>query len=239
MRYSIIIPTLNEAKLMPNLLLPLAEESLKEKYDYEIILSDGGSIDGTVEVARNFVDIVVTADGKENIAKGRNKGAAKAKGEILVFLNGDVEFNAEKLFEFIERNFRNSDYVGMTCSVNIHEKERTFADKLFMGFYNTYFHFLNIIGLGMGRGECQIVRKNLFDELGGYNENLAAGEDFEFFKRLRRKGKILFTHKIVICESPRRFRKYGHLKIFLTWTLNGLFVILKNKSLSKNWEEVR
>ncbi len=55
MKYSIIIPTLNEAKLLPNLLLPLSEESLKEKYDYEIILSDGGSVDGTVEVARNCV----------------------------------------------------------------------------------------------------------------------------------------------------------------------------------------
>ncbi len=176
---------------------------------------------------------------KENIAKGRNKGAAVAEGEILIFINGDVEVDPENLFENIEKKFLNSNYAGMTCSVNIHENIRILSDKIFMAFYNTYFHFLNIIGVGMGRGECQIVWKKYFDELGGYNENLAAGEDFDFFRRLRRKGKILFTHKVIVTESPRRFRKYGHFKVFLTWTLNGLFVLLKNKSLSKDWEEVR
>ncbi len=239
MKYSIIIPTLNEAKLLPNILLPLTDEKLKGKFDYEIILSDGGSTDGTLEVARTCVDVIVKSEGEDNIAKGRNRGASKAQGEVLIFLNADVQFNPQKLFEFVENNFRKSNFVAMTCSVKTYENERTLSDKLFMGFYNTYFHFLNIIGVGMGRGECQIIRKEIFEQVGGYNEKLAAGEDFELFKKARKKGKILFTHKIVVCESPRRFRKYGHLKIFLTWTLNGLFVILKNKSLSKKWEEVR
>jgi len=51
LRYSIIIPTLNEEKLLPNLLKLLSHQELKKKYDYEIIVSDGGSKDCTIEIA--------------------------------------------------------------------------------------------------------------------------------------------------------------------------------------------
>ncbi len=239
MKYSVIIPTLNEVRLLPNLLEPLSTESLKDKFEYEIILADGGSTDGTLEIARHCADEILVAEEKENIAAGRNRGAKVAKGEVLVFLNADVTLDVKAFFEYLESNFFNRDYLGMTCAVKIDPREETLADKIFLGFYNLYFHFLNIIGVGMGRGECLVVRKEVFEKLGGFNENLAAGEDFDLFRRVRKKGKILFARSVTVFESPRRFRKFGHVKIFLTWTLNGLFVILKNKSLSKKWEEVR
>lgn len=91
----------------------------------------------------------------------------------------------------------------------------------------------------MGRGECHIIKKDVFEKIGGYNESLAAGEDFELFKRVRKLGKILFEQKMFIYESPRRYRKYGHFKIFFLWLFNSIFVIFKNKSLHKNWEQIR
>jgi hypothetical protein len=91
----------------------------------------------------------------------------------------------------------------------------------------------------MGRGECHIIRKNIFNEEGGYNENLSAGEDFDLFKRIRKKGDILFTPEILVYESPRRFRRLGYLKVTLLWIKNGFSVYLKNKSFSKIWEQVR
>ena len=91
----------------------------------------------------------------------------------------------------------------------------------------------------MGRGECHIIRRDVFTKHKGYNENLAAGEDFDLFKRIRKNGKILFDKGLIVYESPRRYRKYGHTKIFFTWLLNALYVIFTNKSLSTEWEEVR
>ena len=242
MKYSIIIPTLNEEKLLPKLLEQLINSRIREMYDYEIIISDGGSSDATVEIALKYADkvIVHNSNQKQNIAEGRNKGAENANGDILIFLNGDIMIkNIEIFFKEIETEFLNSNYLAMTSIVCVNPDESKLTDKLFLGFYNLYFHSLNIIGVGMGRGEIHIIKKEVFQSLNGYNINLAAGEDFDLYKRIRRKGKILFDRKIIIYESPRRYRRYGHLKIFFTWLFNSIYVIFTNKSLSQDWEQVR
>ncbi|MCF8240271.1 MAG: glycosyltransferase [Melioribacteraceae bacterium] len=242
MKFSIIIPTLNEIKLLPNLLDQLNDVTLRKNYDYEIIISDGGSTDGTREYALNHSDKFIehTENRNQNIGEGRNLGADMAEGDILIFLNGDILISSpEKFFELISNSFADSNYSAMTCCVSIFPEESKLVDKIFLSFYNNYFHVLNIIGVGMGRGECHIIKRKVFDENNGYNNNLAAGEDFDLFKRIRRNGKILFSREIVIYESPRRYRKHGHVKIFFTWLLNSIFVMLKHKSLSKTWEEIR
>jgi hypothetical protein len=98
---------------------------------------------------------------------------------------------------------------------------------------------MNNAGIGMGRGECHIIWKKVFDELGGYNETFIAGEDFDLYRRIRKKGNILYTGKLWVFESPRRFRKKGYLTVTWMWVKNGLSVWFKKKSISKIWEQVR
>jgi len=242
LKYSIIIPTLNEEKLLPNLLKQLTEEKLMESYDAEIIVSDGGSIDNTVEIALKFSDIVKVHSSKikQNIAAGRNVGAQYANGEILIFINGDILFdNVSHFFGFLNQKFLISNFSAMTCKVKVFPNEEKLSDKLFHSIYNTYFRLLNILGLGMGRGECQVIRKNVFVEVGGYNESLAAGEDFDLFRRIRKKSKILYTNDLCVYESPRRYRKLGYNWVSWSWLMNGISVLFKNKSISKEWEQVR
>lgn len=242
LNYSIIIPTLNEERLLPKLLTQLNDESLRKNFDYEIIVSDGGSLDNTVVIASDLADKIIThkKESKQNISEGRNSGAKIANGKILIFLNGDIEIkDPHEFFNFIESRFMNSKYLAMTCSVVVFPEERKFIDSVFLTFYNYYFHSLNIIGLGMGRGECHIIKKDIFWNENGYNEKLAAGEDYELYKRIRQKGKILFAQKLFIFESPRRYRKLGHFRILFTWLINSIFVTLKNRSMSKEWEQIR
>ncbi len=242
MKYTIIIPTLNEEKLLPAILKQLNDKALRNKFDFEIIVSDGGSIDKTAEIAINNSDIFIVnkKQEKQNIALGRNTGAKLATGGILIFINADIlipEINS--FFTFIENNFAQSNYLAMTCKVNIFPQEEIMYDKLFHIGYNNYFRIINSLGLGMGRGECQIIKRNIFESLGGYNENLFAGEDFDLFRRIRRLGKILFTPDIRVFESPRRFRKIGYPRVTSSWIKNGVAVLLHNKSLSTEWEQVR
>ena len=242
MKYSIIIPTLNEEKLLPKLLNQLNEKALRNRYQYEIIISDGGSTDGTLEIAQNSADkIILKQDhGSQNIAAGRNVGAKSASAEILIFLNGDVVFhNAQFFFEYLEERFINSDYLAFTCDVWICPEEEIISDKIYHTLYNNYFWILNYVGVGMGRGECQVIRKDVFLKVGGYNEECAAGEDFELFKRIRKLGKILFSKKVYVCESPRRFRRFGYAKVTLSWIVNSFSVIFKNRSMHSKWEQVR
>lgn len=242
MKYSIIIPTLNEEKLLPQLLLKISDEKLRSKYQFEIIVSDGGSTDSTVKIAKHYADIVLEnkTGTKQNISIGRNLGAKASSGDILLFYNGDVlPENIFNVFETIEDKFLNSNSLAMTSNVKVFKNEQKFIDLVFQSFYNNYFHFLNIIGLGMGRGECHIIKRDVFFEFGGYNEELPAGEDFDLFRRIRKHGKIFFARNLVVYESPRRYREYGHFRIFFTWLINSIYIIFSNSSKSSEWEEVR
>ena len=242
MNYSIIIPTLNEEKLLPPLLNKLRDPDLNKKYDFEIIVSDGGSDDGTLELARKYADKVITKDENidQNIAMGRNIGADQADGDILIFYNGDViPENLPLVFDMIEEKFMKGNYDAMTCFVKVFPEEQKFIDIIFQTFYNNYFHLLNIIGLGMGRGECHIIKKEIFNEFNGYNEDLAAGEDFDLYRRIRKKGKILMARNLTVFESPRRYREYGHFRILFTWLINSIYIVLSNSSKSKEWKAVR
>jgi glycosyltransferase involved in cell wall biosynthesis len=242
LKYSFIIPVLNEEKIILKLLNQIGSGELKKKYDYEIILSDGGSRDATVKLALPFADKIVCHTGKfkQNIAMGRNSGAEKAEGDILIFLNGDIQFcDFISFMEIMVNEFTPSKAVAFTCNVRIVPEQELFADKCFLGFYNIYFHTLNLIGVGMGRGECHAVRSELYRKLNGNNPTLAAGEDFELFTRIRRKGKVLYSTRTCIYESPRRYRKKGHWHILLSWLANSASVILFKKSVSTEWEQVR
>jgi len=81
---SIIIPTLNEEKYLPFLLSSIKEQNFK---DYEIILSDAGSEDRTIEIAKSYGCRVVKGGLP---AKGRNQGARAAAGDLLLFLDSDT-----------------------------------------------------------------------------------------------------------------------------------------------------
>jgi glycosyltransferase involved in cell wall biosynthesis len=242
MKYSIIIPTLNEEKLLPNILRQIQENKILEKFDAELIISDGGSKDKTVEIALQYSDKIVIhrKECLQNIGEGRNAGTRVAEGDVYIFIGADVHIpDIEKFFAYVDDIFRSGKYAAMTCKVEIAPDERRLSDILFHSVLNIYFHSLNVFKVGMGRGECQIIRKEVFDKAGGYKKELAAGEDFEFFTRVRKLGVIHFATKVKLYESPRRYRKIGYLNVCLSWFINSFYVLFKNRSLHKEWEQIR
>ena len=146
MKYSIIIPTPNEEKLLPQLLEKLSDPYLKNNYDYEIIISDGGSKDGTLNVAKKYADKIIANDNKvkQNIAMGRNIGAQSAEGDLLIFYNGDViPENLELVFKTIEKKFISKSYEAMTCFVKVFPEEQKIIDLVFQTFCIFFLNRLN------------------------------------------------------------------------------------------------
>ncbi len=242
---SVVVPVYMEEKILEQT-LSVYTRDLRRKYNVELIVSDGGSTDRTIEIAEKFADriIIHKDERRQTIAEGRNKGAEIANGDILVFINGDtVPANPDYFFDFIsglkESKSKYKNYSAFACTVSVAPSEKLFKDTLFYTVHNFYVRILNKIGMGMGRGECQIVMSEVFKEVGGYNSLLTAGEDFDFFRRISKVGKISFVKDIVVLESPRRFRKFGYIRIVSSWVINSLSVMFLNRSVSKEWEAVR
>ncbi len=204
---SIIIPTLNEEKYLPLLL-----ESIKKQefFDFEIIVADAGSEDKTAEIAKNY-NCKVVKGGLP--AKGRNNGAKEAAGDILFFIDADTilpdNFFNNALKEFEKRNL----YFASFCLVPApYSKISLFLLNIL------YNYWIIILEKVLARGSIGIlIKKELFDKLGGFNEIMKLGEDHYLARSAQKiknvKWGILRSTKIIV--SDRRFKKDGWTR---TWT---------------------
>jgi len=238
---SVIVPTLNEEKLLPAMLRQFTP-TIIDKYGIELIVSDGGSTDRTLVIAKEFAHKVIeNSDGrKQTISIGRNEGAAHAGGAVLVFLNADTLI--ESLDFFLARvtaELRDPAVCALTCSVEVYPSERIWSDALFHGFYNWLFSAMNSVGMSMGRGECHVIRGEAFRAVGGYSSGIAAGEDYDMFRKLGRVGGIKFPKDLLVYESPRRYRRYGYTYVTLSWFYNFLSVFFLGRSILDQWKPVR
>lgn len=240
--YSIIIPTYQEEKILDRVLGMYTKE-LRGRYNFELIVSDGGSTDRTCEIAEKHADKVIRhkEDRRQTIGEGRNRGADVAEGDILIFINADTYPADFPSFLNAIENFKiHSDKeIALACRCRGIPEEEKFIDKVFYSIHNPIIKFGTKLGLGYGRGECQVIKKKSFEAVGGYDEKVHAGEDFDLYGRLIKHGNIRYDSDLFVYESTRRFRKFGYMRVLSLWAMNALAVKLKGKSMSEDWEAVR
>ena len=239
---SVIIPTKNEEKLLERCLQQFTPE-IKNRYALELIVSDGGSTDDTMGIATAYADYIATHidPWRQTIAEGRNRGAQMAHADLLLFLNADSCLSSVGPFleRAIQRFAVDESLSAIATRVEVEPTERKWSEVIFHGYFNRYVKYANVLGLGMGRGECQIVRRKAFEALKGYNAEMAAGEDFDLYRRLRSIGRVRYDNQLLVFESPRRYRKYGYAHVYFDWIRNGVAVLLRHRSSDQIWEEVR
>ncbi len=245
-RLSLFIPTRNEAKYIGTTLAQF--EPFWEKYDLEIIVSDANSTDGTVEIVQHFaelsnqrVKIVQAGPGKQNIAIGCNLGAAQTKAPLLLRLDADVRIPDKdhffgKVFAYFEKD---PTLVGASVPIWVYPEEARTSDRIYHILMNTIIRGSFFFKAPLAKGECQLVRRSAFEQIGGYKEHLTAGEDCNLFYRLQDVGRIAFLPKLRIHHSPRRFRQYGYVRLTMIYFREGLWMLLGRKSYLEEWAPVR
>ena len=239
-KVSFIIPALNEEKRIGTLIDNI--NMLKSEYVYEIIVSDGHSSDNTVEIARQKGAIVVedSPSSSKTIANGRNSGASLATGEIFIFCDADtIMKDPNDMLSAVFSVFQDKEIVGGAPSLAIVPEETILRDKIFHFLFNSIVRFSFTTRDPICGGQCQIVRRSSFSEVNGYNVQIVHGEDSDLFRRLRKLGKLHFFTKLVVYESPRRYRHFGYLVLLMQGVYSLLYQQIFKKMYLRNGEELK
>lgn len=201
---SIVVPTLNEAPEIGLLL-----EKLRQRApDAEIIIVDGGSSDSTAAMATGRCNqLLRTGRGR---AVQMNSGAAVAGGEILWFLHADCEV-PPNCTDAIRVALNDPRVIGGFFRIRIPRKQLVYRLTDSLG------HYLGL-ALGMRFGDHGFFcRRTVFEEIGGYPD-VELMEDGEFFRQLRKHGRIrVISSPIVV--SARRFEAMGPIRLTLAYGL--------------------
>ncbi len=240
LRLSIIIPTLREERFIGRTLENL--ESLE--IPHEVIITDGGSTDATLDIARRHTDKIAvwTHPQRQTFGQAKNAGAALATGEFLVFIDADVIIpEPQAFFTELLRSFdANEKLLAATVPLKPYAENRSFADAFWSAPLNWFYVISNnLFHSGNSSGEFQMIRREAFRRIGGYHEKLAAGEDNEIFRQIARHGRTISYRKLCVRHSLRRPHKLGWLRTYGIWLKNGFSVALRGKAAYDEWTVVR
>jgi len=222
-RLAIVVPTLDEAPGLAALL-----ERARAEAD-EVWVSDGGSRDGTAEIARGLgVGLVSGPPGR---GPQLNRGARAANAEILLFLHADTRL-AEGAGDEVRAAIRGGA-VGGAFTVRFASERWLF--KLGSRLVNLRTR-LTRCPLG---DQAQFVGRETFERLGGYRD-WPILEDLDFARRLARAGRTVLIERPVE-TSARRYERQGIARtIAVNWLIFGLyFAGVSPRRLARLYPQVR
>lgn len=234
MKVSTIIPTLNEGKYI----LPCLKQLRKISGNtHEIIVSDAGSTDDTIKIARKYADAVVIMK-KRGVAVGRNYGAKFAKNEILAFTDGDTVVD-DQWIKQIQKSFENRYVVGAAGKVVALSNK--FKEKLY---YSIVFNKALVLSHYIGKkifvgSNCAVLRSN-FNRINGFRTDFHSGDDHDLGVRLSKTGKVIYNPKMIVYTSPRKEMAMGIWKMAYKHTRNYVKrYIFGERSYPSEYFEIR
>ena len=220
-KLSIIIPILNEAENIENLLQHLIHNS-QPKNISEIIVVDGGSTDGSIELVSGRAQSrpnnlstafketkIILLNSQKGRAKQMNLGAENASGTILYFLHAD-SFPPKHFDKLIINEVENGNLAGcFRLQFNHNHWWLRLASWL------TQFHWRAC----RGGDQSQFITKELFNDIGGFDESYIIYEDNILINELYKRKQFKVINKKLI-TSARRYEKHGIWKLqYHFWTI--------------------
>lgn len=210
MRISVVSPVLNEAKSIGAMLVSL----LAQQPD-ELFVVDGGSDDGTREICRQLgIEVLSSPRGR---ARQMNCGAAKASGDVLLFLHADTML-PPTAFNDIREALKDPRCVAGRFDVRLD------GDHWALGLVSRMISLrsrLSKIGTG---DQAIFVRRDSFKKIGGFPD-IPIMEDIALCRTLKRAGKIACLRSRVV-TSARRWESCGVWRTILRmWTLKSLYLL--------------
>jgi GT2 family glycosyltransferase len=139
--------------------------------------------------------------------------------------------------EFV-KSLRRKNVVGVTCPILPSNMEIRY--QLFFQLTNFSTNFSSWIKRPQVSGMCCGYKRDAFEKVGGFNEELKICEDLDLSKRIAKYGKIIFTNKTFAITSVRRIKKWGVMKTIRKYVSNYFNYTLRNKTFTlREYKPVR
>lgn len=237
---SIVIPAYNESEFIAATLNSVFSAVSKYTGPVEVIVVDNNSSDNTGEIAKSLGAKVVF-EPKNQIARARNAGARKARGDYLVFLDADTILEGD-ILDQVEANLSSGKVIGGGAWAET--DSNGLAHFVFKYGVNYLLALKNITV-----GPFLYCERDAFLRVRGFDESLYAAEEFSLASRMKEEGKKVNkswriikyreTHRVI--TSSRKFGRFGGLEMafknaHLLWDSGRK---LREKTACDFWYDVR
>lgn len=196
---AVIIPTYNRSHTLPRALDSVNSQTVRPE---GVFVIDDGSTDDTKKMLdRDYPQVNYIYQNNAGVSSARNTGVAVSKGQWLTFLDSDDEWMPNKLERQLHEAHHNPTYRLVHCDeiwirdgtrVNAMHKHQKAGGNIFE----------RCLALCTISPSAVMIERNLFEEVGGFNESLPACEDYDLWLRICSRYPVLYI------EEPL-LRKYG------------------------------
>ncbi|MEE4265060.1 MAG: glycosyltransferase [Desulfobacteraceae bacterium] len=198
---SVIIPTYNRAWVLKEAIDSVLAQDFR---DFELIVVDDGSTDNTGQILDAYhQDLMVIRQPNKGVSAARNRGIAAAGGGLIAFLDSDDLWLPRKLSSQID--FFNSNpaaVINQTEEIwirnGVRVNPRTRHHKL------SGMIFEPSLALCLVSPSAVMMKRSLFDEVGLFDEDLPACEDYDLWLR------ISWRYPVHLIETPLIIKRGGH-----------------------------
>ena len=230
---SVIIPTYNRCDLLKRAINSVIKQTITPK---EIIIVDNGSTDQTYQMVSSlFPEINYFIEKKRGVSAARNKGILESKSKWIAFLDSDDAWKPTKLEKQMEYSLFNQDKYRI-----IHTDETWYRNKKFLNQLKKHKKsggniFKNSLQLCCISPSSVVLKKQIFDDYGLFDENLEVCEDYDMWIRITSKEEVGFLDSPLVLKygghSDQLSKKFWGMDRF---RIKSLEKNLKNEHFSKS-----
>jgi glycosyltransferase involved in cell wall biosynthesis len=225
---SVIIPNHNGSATLAKCL----EAAFKSDYEnFEIIVVDDGSEDGSMEIIKKFPCRLIRLEQHTGASKARNLGALNSRGDILFFTDADCLLEKNTLFQ----SSRTILEAGKDVIVGGTYTPSSYDASFFSGFQSIFINFSETKKLQNPdyiATHAMAMDAASFSQHGGFSENfLPILEDVEFSHRMRRSGKRLVMNSAILVQHIFNYTLFDSLRNAVRKSMYWTIYSINNKDL--------